>query len=53
MDEPDITAEFAEWAKRNKLALPDEEEDEYDDLWELFIDEEYNDQRQYPEQYPA
>jgi hypothetical protein len=50
MEEPDITIEFAEWAKRHQQTVDD---NNYYDLWARFIDEEYNDQREHPERYPA
>ena len=40
--EPDITVEFAEWAKRHGITVTDAN---YYDQWALFLDEEYNDQR--------
>jgi hypothetical protein len=43
--EGDITVEFAEWAGRSGLTVTD---DNYYSLWERFLDEEYNDQRNWP-----
>jgi hypothetical protein len=43
----DIMEEFAEWAKRKGYVVGDDEAEDtnFYDLWAEFLDEEYNDQR--------
>lgn len=44
VSESDITLEFAEWAKRNNLVIT---ESNYYNLWESFLEAEYNEQRKW------
>jgi hypothetical protein len=41
-NEPDITAEFQEWLKLNIFKADGKD---FYELWELFLNDEYNDQR--------
>jgi len=47
--EPDITIEFDTWAKSKSLSV---EDSNFYDRWAQFLDEEYNDQRKNPGDFP-